>query len=212
MVTTDNNLDVLSPNTDDHIPSNHSIETDESFYTEYMLESNDIVEIPSQSQEHVGVTEEILGNKNETILDKLEELEGTDQKLNQTTIVPEVFTNEMEVSANTDKSSSELSKQDIKVTEILTDNISLSSSLQNDTNASAHEKLSVVKFVSISTNRQPIERPYERNVLIGMFVHLLSIKLNISVMFSLLDLHWKIYFTSEEHKRLLIQIYFQTYC
>ncbi|CAH8459277.1 unnamed protein product [Schistosoma guineensis] len=166
LVTTDNNLDVLSPNTDAHIPSNHSIETDESFYTEYMLESSDIVEIPSQSQEHVGITEEILGNKNETILDKLEELEGTDQKLNQITIVPEVFTNEMEVSANTDKSSSALSKQDIKVTDILTDNISLSSSLQNDTNISAHEKLSVVKFVSISTNRQPIERAYERNVLI----------------------------------------------
>ncbi|CAH8456011.1 unnamed protein product [Schistosoma rodhaini] len=166
LVTTDNNLGVLSLNTDDHIPSSHSTDTDESLYSDYILEPNDIVEIPSQSQEHVNVTEEILGNKNEIILDKLEELEGTDQKLDQTTIVPEVLTNEMKVSLNTDKPSSELSKQDIQVTEILADTISLSTTLQSDSNTSAHEKTSIIKLVSISTNRQPVERTYERNVLI----------------------------------------------
>ncbi|CAH8477972.1 unnamed protein product [Schistosoma rodhaini] len=166
LVTTDNNLGVLSLSTDDHIPSRHSTDTDESLYSDYILEPNDIVEIPSQSQEHVNVTEEILGNKNEIILNKIEELEGTDQKLDQTTIVPEVLTNEMKVSLNTDKPSSELSKQDIQVTEILADTISLSTTLQSDSNTSAHEKTSIIKLVSISTNRQPVERTYERNVLI----------------------------------------------
>ncbi|CAH8455255.1 unnamed protein product [Schistosoma turkestanicum] len=163
-VPSDLNLVVLNLTTNDHKSSSHSIEMNEGLYSDDM--TNDFFKTSNQLQEHNDITEEILADKNETVLNNLEELEKNDQKLNQTIIIPETFTDEMDISVNIQESSSGLSKEEIQVTEIPTDLVSLSTIKQGESNTSAHEKSSVIKFVSSSINRQPVERIHERNVLI----------------------------------------------
>ncbi|TNN20642.1 Papilin isoform 1 [Schistosoma japonicum] len=164
LVTNENKPEILNPFLEEGLSSDYSTETTESLNSTYVLESSDVVETTNQSQIYLDLTKEILVNTNESVLNKLVASEPIDQKQNQTVIVAETFTAEIENSMSTAESTSNLSNQIMEVTEIPSNAVSSNTTTQNSADTSSYEKSSIIQYVSISTNRQPLERTYKRNV------------------------------------------------